>query len=253
MSPSPAYKSASRRAFIDTLPVLIGYLFLGIGFGVMLHHAGFGLPWAIGMSVLMYSGSMQYLAIDLLSGGVSLLSAGLTTLMVNIRHLFYGLSVVELYRPYKAAKPYMLFALTDENYSIICGRPAPREVDAHSYYFYVTLFDHSYWILGSAIGSLLGSVLPFNAEGIDFALPALFITIFVDQWTSTKQHSSPILGMVVALLFLLIFGAERFLIPTMLTISALLLFFHRDEIKTPQKEMEVSAYDDASERDRTDD
>ncbi len=225
---SPTLRAA-RRALIDTIPVLIGYLFLGIGFGVLLYQAGYGVIWSIVMSVFIYSGSMQYLAVDLLSGGASLVTAALTTLMVNIRHLFYGLSVVELYRPYKAAKPYMLLALTDENYSLICGRPLPEGVAAKPYYFFITLFDQCYWILGSALGSLLGAVLPFDSEGIDFALPALFITIFIDQWCASDSHSGAVLGIGCALGCLLIFGPDRFLIPTMLLITLLLLIFHKDE------------------------
>ena len=225
-----------KRALVDTVPVLIGYLFLGIGFGVILYDAGYGLPWAVGMSVLIYSGSMQYLAVELLGSGASLVMTALTTLMVNARHLFYGISVIELYRPLRRSKPYMLFALTDENYSIICGKAAPRDVDRYSYYFFVTLFNHSYWIVGSALGSLLGSVIPFNTEGIDFALTALFVTIFVDQWCSTKRHLPVITGALCSLLCLVVFGGERFLIPSMLLITLALTLENRSELRAPRKE-----------------
>lgn len=223
---------AMRRAFIDTIPVLIGYLFLGIGFGVLLYtKTGLGVPWVIGMCVLIYSGSMQYLAVELISGGASLVATGLTTLMVNARHLFYGISVIELYRPLKRSKAYMLFALTDENYSIICGKEPPRDVDPYSYYFFVTLFDHLYWILGSVIGALLGTVLPFNSEGIDFALTALFVTIFVDQWTADRTHAPVLIGGAAALACLVVFGPEGFLIPTMLIITLALTLLNRDRLR----------------------
>ncbi|MBQ2757727.1 MAG: AzlC family ABC transporter permease [Clostridia bacterium] len=232
---------AMRRALIDTVPVLIGYLFLGIGFGVILYEAGYGLPWALGMSVFIYSGSMQYLAVDLLASGASLVTAALTTLMVNARHLFYGISVIDLYRPLKKSKPYMLFALTDENYSIICGRSAPRDVDRYSYYFFVTLFNHSYWIVGSALGSLLGSLIPFNTEGIDFALTALFVTIFVDQWRAAKSHLPVITGFAASLICLVIFGGDKFLIPSMILITLALTVENRRELWGKGKEGEHDA------------
>lgn len=226
-----------RRAFIDTIPVLIGYLFLGIGFGVLMYtKTGLGLPWVVGMCVLIYSGSMQYLAVELIAGGASLLTTALTSLMVNARHLFYGISVIELYRPLKKSKPYMLFALTDENYSLICGKEPPRDVDQYSYYFFVTLFNHSYWVIGSAIGSLLGTVLPFNSEGIDFALTALFVTIFVDQWTADKTHAPVLIGFGSALICLVIFGGQSFLIPAMLVITLALTVLNRDRLRAKGEE-----------------
>ena len=228
---------AMRRALYDTIPVLIGYLFLGIGFGVLLYaKTGLGLPWALGMCLLIYSGSMQYLAVELITGGASVLTAALTTLMVNARHLFYGISVIELYRPLKKSKPYMLFALTDENYSLICGKQPPRDVDTYSYYFFVTLFDHLYWIVGSAIGVLLGPILPFDSTGIDFALTALFITIFVDQWTADRTHGPVLIGSISAIICLVMFGPDRFLIPTMLLITLALTVQNRDRLRGTGKE-----------------
>lgn len=233
---------AMRRALYDTIPVLIGYLFLGIGFGVLLYtRTGLGLPWAISMCLLIYSGSMQYLAVELIAGGASLLTTALTTLMVNARHLFYGISVIELYRPLKKSKPYMLFALTDENYSLICGKEPPRDVDAQSYYFFVTLFDHLYWVAGSAIGVLIGSVLPFDSTGIDFALTALFVTIFVDQWTADKSHAPVLIGFGSAILCLAVFGAQGFLIPTMLLITLALTLQNRKRLRNTGEEGEERA------------
>ena len=229
--------SALRRALYDTFPVLIGYLFLGIGFGVLLYtKTGLGLPWVLCMCLFIYSGSMQYLAVELIAGGASLFAAGLTTLMVNARHLFYGISVIELYRPLKGSKPYMLFALTDENYSLICGKAPPKNVDVYAYYFWVTLLNHSYWILGSAIGSLLGPILPFDSTGIDFALTALFVTIFVDQWKADKSHAPVLIGFAAALLSLVIFGAQGFLIPAMLLITLALTIQNRDRLRKKGEE-----------------
>lgn len=214
---------AAKAAFVSSLPVMAGYLALGLGFGVMFRSAGYSVLWAVLMSIFIYSGTMQYLATDLLLTNASLLTAALTTLMVNARHLFYGISVIDLYRPMGRRKPYMLFALTDETYSLICGMPSPPHVDRNSYFFYITLFDHLYWIVGCLLGALLASVLTFNVTGIDYALTALIISIAVDQWTSTKRHLPALTGIVLTVICLLIFGRERFLIPSMALISVALL------------------------------
>ena len=179
-------KKEIKKAFIDTLPVMTGYLVLGIGFGIILKTKGFGVLWALAMSTVIYAGSMQFVAIDLMTGGASLAVTALTTLMVNARHLFYGISMVDRYKGAGKKKPYMIYALTDETYSLVCG-----EESRHRYYFAVSLFDQIYWVTGSVCGSLLGSIIPFNTEGIDFALTALFVTVFVEQWLSNGIHNVP--------------------------------------------------------------
>lgn len=216
-----------RRAFLDTLPVLTGYIVLGIGFGVILRSRGYGLLWALGMSVFIYAGSMQYVAIDLLTGGVGLLSTALTTLAVNARHLFYGLSMVD---KYKGKHPILAFTLTDETYSLVCGSiPGETEEERDRYCLLVSLLDYGYWITGSVIGSLLGSVIPFSTEGIDFALTALFLTVFVEQWLSTKNHISALLGVVCSVICLMLFGSDSFLIPAMLLIAISLTLLRNKE------------------------
>lgn len=215
-------KKLLRTAFIDTLPVMTGYLALGIGFGILLLQNGYGFWWSLAMSVFIYAGSMQYLAVSLLSGGASLLTAALTTLMVNARHLFYGISMVESYQGAGKKKPYLIFALTDETYSLVTRTPAPEGVDRHAYCFLVSLLDQCYWVVGSLLGSLLGAVLPVNFEGIDFALTALFVTVFVDQWLSTKNHWPAIIGVMSTVLCLVLFGSDIFLIPSMVLIALLL-------------------------------
>ena len=201
---------------------MTGYLVLGAGFGILLQQNGYGLLWSVAMSLFIYAGSMQYLTVSLLTGGASLLTAALTTLMVNARHLFYGISMVEAYQGTGKKKPYLIFALTDETYSLVTRTPAPEGVNRHMYCFLVSLLDQCYWVLGSAIGSLLGAVLPVNFEGIDFALTALFVTVFVDQWLSTKNHWPAIIGVMSTLVCLLIFGKDIFLIPSMVLIALLL-------------------------------
>lgn len=218
-------KSLIKKCFLTTLPVMAGYLFLGTGFGMLMHAKGYGLLWAVAMSVFIYAGSMQYLAIDLLTGGASLITAAITTLMVNARHLFYGISMIDAYQDAKPYKPYLIFALTDETYSLNCGG-APADVkNPKLYYFLISLFNQCYWVTGSALGVLVGTLLPISTEGIDFALTALFVTVFVEQWKSTNDHIPALIGVISSLLCLLAFGPGNFLIPAMILITLALTLY----------------------------
>lgn len=208
-----------KYSFLSTLPVMAGYLVLGIGFGILLHDKGYSFWWAIFMSVGIYAGSMQYVGVELLASRTSPLSAALMTLMVNARHLFYGISMVEKYRDTGAAKPYLIFALTDETYSLVCDPHLPEGISKRHYYLLVSLMDQCYWVFGSFLGSLLGSALTFNTQGIDFSMTALFVVIVVEQWEKTKQHVPAILGILVSVVCLLIFGTSNFLIPSMIGIT----------------------------------
>lgn len=214
-----------KTAFLDTLPVMTGYLFLGFGFGIILQQNGYGVLWALAMSLFIYAGSMQYVGVGLLTGGASLAAAALTTLMVNARHLFYGISMIDTYKGTGKRKPYLIFALTDETYSLV-SRKLPEGVEKTAYCFLVSLFDQCYWVAGSAVGALAGK-LPLDFTGIDFALTALFVTIFVEQWLSTKNHLPALVGVGSAVLCLVFFGAENFLIPTMILIAAILIMLQK--------------------------
>ncbi|MBE6030045.1 MAG: branched-chain amino acid transporter AzlC [Clostridiales bacterium] len=198
---------------------MTGYLVLGMGFGIILDSRGYGVLWSFLMSFLIYAGSMQYLAVDLLTAGASLITAAFTTLMVNARHLFYGISMTEKYKGLGAKKPYMIFALTDETYSLVVNDNIPEGVDKKKYWFLVSLLDQFYWVAGSVIGSLIGSLIKFDTTGLDFALTALFVTIFTDQWLSTKNHTSAITGLLATFVCLVIFGSGNFLIPSMILIT----------------------------------
>ncbi len=198
---------------------MAGYLVLGAGFGILLRTKGYGVWWALAMSVFIYAGSMQYLAIDLLTGGASLIAAAITTLLVNARHLFYGLSVVKNYQKLGKVKPYAIFALTDETYSLVCqDEPSDDPAPYRRYILWVSLCNQCYWVAGSLIGSALGTVLPFDTTGIDFSLTALFLTVFIEQWLSTKDHAAALIGAAVSAACLLIFGADSFLLPAMAVI-----------------------------------
>ena len=220
-------KHTVKTAFFDTIPVMTGYLFLGFGFGIIMQQNGYGILWAVAMSLFIYAGSMQYVGVGLLTGGVSLLTAALTTLMVNARHLFYGISMVDAYKGTGTKKPYLIFALTDETYSLV-SRKQPEGVDQAGYCFLVSAFDQCYWVLGSALGALAGN-LPLDFTGIDFALTALFVTIFVEQWLSTRNHLPALVGAGAAVLCLVLFGPNRFLIPTMILIAAILMMLRKTE------------------------
>lgn len=213
-----------KQAFIKSLPVMAGYVVLGIGFGILLRGAGYGVLWAFAMSAFIYAGSMQYVGVSLLTGGASILTTALTTFMVNARHLFYSISMVDRYKDAGKYKPYMIFALTDETYSLLSDGEDPfkNEEALNMYRFWVSLFDQSYWVTGCVLGSLLGAVIPFSTKGIEFSMTALFIASFTEQWLTTRDHLPALTGLLSTLVCLVIFGSERFLIPAMLLITLIL-------------------------------
>ena len=211
-----------RQAFLKSIPVLAGYVVLGIGFGILMRDAGYGVLWTAAMSLFIYAGSLQYVGVGLLTGGASVLTTALTSLMVNARHLFYSISMIDKYKDAGQYKPYMIFALTDETYSLLCDGMTPSGVDTNQYRFLVSIFNHSYWVTGSVIGSLLGAVLPFSTEGIEFSMTALFVAAFTEQWLTTKDHVPALTGLICTLLCLIVFGKDNFLIPAMLLITLVL-------------------------------
>lgn len=215
-------RKTARYAFVRSLPIMAGYLVLGMGFGILLETKGYGVWWSFFMSLFIYAGSMQYVTIDLLAGGASLVSAALMALMVNARHLFYGVSMIERYRGTGRAKPYLIFALTDETYSLVCSGTVPEGVEEKRYFFLVSLFNQCYWVAGSVAGSLIGSLITFNTAGIEFAMTALFIVVFTDQWRTSENHTSAVVGVAASVVCLLIFGPDRFIIPAMISITVLL-------------------------------
>ena len=223
-----------RRAFLKSLPVMAGYIILGIGFGILAHRAGYGWLWALAMSLFIFAGSMQYVGVGLLAGGASVVTVALTTLMVNARHLFYSISMLRYYRKAGRYKPYLIFSLTDETYSLLCDGKTPEGTDPDRFRFLVSLFNHSYWVLGSVIGSLISGILPFSTAGIEVSMTALFIAAITDQWITEKDHIPAVTGLAGTLLCLAVFGSGNFLIPAMLLITVLLTLF-RDRISTGKK------------------
>lgn len=218
-----------KLAFLKSLPVLAGYVVLGIGFGILMHNAGYGILWVASMSIFIFAGSLQYVGVGLLTGGASVLTTILTSIMVNARHLFYSISMVDKYKDAGKYKPYLIFALTDETYSLLCDGKAPAEGNPDFYRFLVSFFDHCYWIAGSIIGNLIGAVLPFSTAGIEFSMTALFVASFTEQWLITKDHIPALTGIICTFLCLVIFGRNNFLIPAMLVITFMLTILRKRE------------------------
>ena len=213
---------ALKTVFLDTVPVMTGYLFLGISFGILLQEAGYGLPWAFSMALFMYAGSAQFLSVSLLANHASILSSAIAVFLLNARHIFYGISLIDAYKDTGKKKPYLIFALTDETYSLVTQNQPPEGMKRHTYCFLVSLFDHIYWVAGCVIGSVAGNFIPISFEGIEFVLTALFVTLFTEQWLSNKNHFPAVVGVVSTVLCLVLFGKDIFLIPSMVLVAILL-------------------------------
>ncbi|MDO5849028.1 MAG: AzlC family ABC transporter permease [Methanobrevibacter sp.] len=218
-------KTAVKEAFKTSIPIMAGYLLLGIGFGVLLRDAGYGVLWAFAMSVLIYAGALQYVGVGLIAGGAGIINIIITSFAVNARHLFYSISMIKEYRGAGKKKAYLAFALTDETYSLLCDGHYPEGTNKHEYRFFLSMFNQCYWIVGGIIGNLLGEILPFNSSGIEFSMTAIFVAAFVSQWKATDNHIPAIIGIACSVVCLIIFGSEGFLIPAMLMITFALLLF----------------------------
>ncbi len=218
-------KETFRFALKKSLPVLFGYLFLGSAFGIMLYEAGYNWIWAIFISFVVYAGSGQFLLVSLLASGASFPTTAIMTLFINSRHMFYGLSYIDKFRQGGWRYPFMIFSLTDETYSVNTSfEKTPENVDEIKARYLIGLFDHIYWILGSVIGSLAGQSIPIDFTGIDFSMTALFVVIFIDLMREQKgkRRLAGIIGIFCAIVCLLIFGAENFLLPTLIITVAIL-------------------------------
>lgn len=219
------YRAAFKAAFPYTIPVLTGYLFIGIAFGVMYSEKGYNFLWAGAMSVLVYAGSGQYLAVNFFDPSVSLFQVAFMTLMVNIRHIFYGLSLFDRFKAAGKKKPYLIFSLSDETYSLYFLTKTPENIDEGKFLFAIAALDQLYWVAGSVIGAVAGTLIPFNTKGIDFAMTALFIVIFVEQWLNSKNHFPALCGVATSLVCLMIFGRDNFILPSMIIILLTLLAY----------------------------
>ena len=213
---------AAKAAFPYTIPIFAGFWFLGLTYGIYMNVSGFSFWYPMLMSLTIFAGSIEFVTVNLLLGAFNPIQALAVTLMINARHLFYGISMLDRYRGTGWKKPYLIFGMCDESFSINCSAQIPEGVDRGWFMFFVTLFNHLYWFTGSTLGGIFGSFLSFNTKGLDFVMTAMFVVIFLENWLNEQEHTSSLLGLGISLICLLAFGAERFLIPAMLGILAVL-------------------------------
>lgn len=222
-APESGAGRAFRAAFPATIPVLTGYLCLGTAYGVLMHTAGYGLGWTMLMSLLCFAGSGQFLAVTLLTTVFDPLQAFALSLMVNARHIFYGLSVLGKYRGLGKIRAFLIFALTDETFSLVSTLEPPEGVTRRDFFFWISLLDYGYWLTGSAIGGLLGNLITFDTTGMDFVLTALFVVLFLEQWKKRENRPAGLIGIGCAAAALVAFGPDNMVIASMVLILAALL------------------------------
>lgn len=228
-------KKIIKAAVTVTIPVMLGYISVGIAFGLLFQKSGYNFLWAVLMSITVYAGSMQFIAINLLTSGAGLVEIALMTLFVNIRHMFYGLSFIDKFKDMGKKKKYMIFSLTDETYSLLCSTNAPVGIDNNLFLFCISILNQIYWVIGTIIGSIAGTLITFNTKGIDFAMTALFVVIFIEQWASYKTHTPVLIGACVTIISLLIFGANNMILPSMILIILTLTLFQKQITKETYK------------------
>lgn len=222
MSKGQQIRKAFFATFPNTLPILAGFLFLGIAYGIYANTSGFPAIYPMVMSFTIFAGAMEFVAVQLLLGAFNPLGALMLTLMVNARHLFYGISMLDKYKGTGWKKPYLIFGMCDESFSINCTADIPAGIDKGWFMFFVTLLNQFYWVLGATLGGCFGSLIHFNAKGLDFVMTALLVVIFLNQWMKEKKHYSSLMGLGLSALCLVIFGPDNFIIPSMICVIALL-------------------------------
>ena len=232
--------AALRAAFPHTIPILTGYLFLGMSYGVLMKVSGFSFWYPLLISLTVYAGSMQFVTTSLLLGAFNPIQAFVMTLMVNARHLFYGIALLDRYQDTGWKKPYLIFGLSDETFSVTFSAKIPPEIDKGWFFFWVTALDQLYWVIGATLGGLFGSLISFNTEGLDFVMTAMFVVIFLNQWEKDRQHYSALIGLAAPLVCLAVFGSGSFLLPSMGCILILLLALRKpiEKAESPAEETE---------------
>ena len=217
--------TAMKASLPNTVPILDGFLFLGITYGIYMRTSGFSFIYPMLMSLTIFAGSVEFVAVNLLLGAFNPLQALAVTVMLNARHLFYGISMLDKYKGTGWKKFYLIFGMCDESFSINYTAYIPERVDRGWFMFFVTLLNHFYWFTGATLGGLFGSLISFNTEGLDFVMTAMFVVIFIDQWLKDKGHIPALVGLASAFLCRLAFGAENFLVPSMIGILVMLTAF----------------------------
>lgn len=227
MKRSSLIKRSFLAAFPKTLPILAGFLFLGFSYGFYMQSLGFSFLYPMLMALTIFGGSLEFVAINMLLGAFAPLQTFLMTLMIQARHLFYGISMLEKYKGTGWKKIYLIFGMCDESFSINYSAEIPKDVDRGWFMFFVTLLNQFYWVSGATLGGILGGYISINTKGLDFVMTALFVVIFLEQWLKEKKHYTALIGLFASILCLIGFGAESFLIPTMICILAGLTFFRK--------------------------
>lgn len=215
-------KTAFKTAFPYTIPIFAGFWFLGLTYGIYMNVSGFSFWYPMIMSFVIFAGSVEFVAVNMLLGAFNPLQAFVMALMINARHLFYGVSMLEKYKDVGSKKPYLIFGLCDETFSINYTVDIPEGVDRGWFMFFVTMLNQIYWVSGSTLGGIFGSMLTFSTEGIEFVMTAMFVVIFMEQWMKEKDHTTSLLGLALSILCLLSFGSDSFIIPSMLAILGML-------------------------------
>lgn len=210
-----------------TVPVLLGYISVGMAYGLLIVKSGLSIWLGLTMSLFLYAGAMQFVAIQILIAPINLIQVAMMTLFVNIRHLFYGLSFIEAFKTFGWKKQYLIFGMTDETYSLLCGVAAKEEINQETLFFTISLLNQFYWLIGTLLGALVGNMIHFDTTGIDFAMTALFIVIFIEQWLANKNHIPAITGIASALIALRIFGPSQMVLPAMVLMFSFLLLFRK--------------------------
>ena len=230
--------AALKAAFPCTIPVLTGYFVLGMGYGIYVQSLGLPVWLPPLMGTVVYGGSLEFVLASLLLSSFSPLSAFLMALMIQARHLFYGLTMLERYKGYGLRSFYMIYAMSDETFSITCSAEPPEGVDRGWFMFFITLLDQFYWVASAFLGAAVGSVLPFSTEGVDFVMTAMFVVIFLNQWEKEKQHYASLIGLAVPLVCLLLFGSGSFILPSMVCMLVLLVGLRKPIEKAEEQNTE---------------
>lgn len=218
---------ALKAAFPHTIPIMTGFLFLGMTYGIYMNVSGFSFWYPMLMSMTIFAGSMEFVTVNLLLGAFHPLEALTMTLMINARHLFYGISMLDKYKDTGLKKVYLIFGMCDESFSVNYTADIQEDVDKGWFMFWVTVLNQFYWVLGSTLGGIFGSFIRFNTEGLEFVMTALFVVIFLEQWMKEKNHTSAIVGLVISVLCLVLFGRDDFIIPTMLGILGIMTLLRK--------------------------
>lgn len=216
-------QNAFKVAFPHTIPIFAGFCFLGMTYGIYMNVSGFRFWYPMIMSLTVFAGSVEFVAVNMLLGAFNPLQALAMTVMINARHLFYGISMLDKYRGNGLKDIYLIFGMCDESFSINYTADIPEGIDRGWFMFFVTFLNHFYWFFGATLGGIFGSLIHFNTDGIEFVMTAMFVVIFMEQWLKEKNHISTLTGLGISLLCLIAFGAENFIIPAMLAILGVLI------------------------------